>query len=135
MAAQADNSKMKLIGVAVGVLLLAIVGYFFLGSDARATPQTSVNRSSQDVADDTLAGSSDVPTRGSAKRDGNSSRSRVQGDGEAGEDQLDEEEPEIKSKKKSAKKRPKRRPKRRKAEEEDEEEGASGTAASPPRPF
>ena len=135
MAAQADNKKMMLVGVAVGVLLLAIVGYFFLGSDARATPQADVNRSSQGVTDETLAESSDVPTRGSAKRDGNSSRSRVQATGAAGEDQVDEEDSELVSKKKTAKKRPKRRPKRKRAEEEDEEEGASGTAASPPRPF
>ena len=135
MAAQSDNKKMMLVGVAVGVLLLAIVGYFFLGSDARATPRANADRSSQDAADDTLAESSDVPTRASAKRECGSSCSRVQAAGEVDEDEVDEQDSELVSKKKAAKKRPKRRPKRKKAEEEEEEEGASGTAVSPPRPF
>ena len=135
MAAQTDNNRMKLIGVAVGVLLLALVGYSFIGSDAGATSQPNVSRELEDATDDTLAESSDAPTRGTGKRDGRPSRSRVQSAVEVVEDQLGEEDTALQSKKKSVKKRPKRRPKRKRAEEEEEEESASGTAKSPPRPF
>ena len=135
MATQADNKKMKLVGVAVGILLLASAGYFFLSSDARSEPQANVKRSSEGVVDDTLADSSDVPTRGSGKRDGDSSRSRVQAAAEVGEEAADEQDTELQSKKKAVQKRPRRHQTRGRAEEEDEEESTSGTAKSPPRPF